>query len=309
MCPAPGRLRRPGARPADRPHAGRDVRPHGPVHAARRGRAARDHRAAARRRKGLYALAPVLARGTVRRRAEPVTQIEKDVSPTATVAGINGDLFTSPTRTRPGRDVRRVLVHRRSGRSSIGVDSAGALHVDRVKFFGTWKGTGQRRPLAGLNETPAPGQVVLFTPAYGGRSRASPARPRWCCSRSPRRCRTPISRRGHRRWCRRRRVDPAGRRRADGGRIGGAQAAGRGAGRHADDAAPDPAAGVDRRRVGTRRRAAARTGRQGGLPLARGLHERAGRRARARVRASASSPTAASSSSPSTGASRATASG
>ena len=61
-----------------------------------------------------------------------------------------------------------VLAHRpSSGRSSIGVDSAGALHVDRVKFFGTWKGTGQRRPLAGLNETPAPGQVVLFTPAYG----------------------------------------------------------------------------------------------------------------------------------------------
>jgi hypothetical protein len=52
-------------------------------------------------------------------------------------------------------------------RSSIGVDTAGALHVDRVKFFGTWKGTGQRRPLSGVNQTPAQGQVVLFTPAYG----------------------------------------------------------------------------------------------------------------------------------------------
>ena len=28
-------------------------------------------------------------------------------------------------------------------------------------------GNGQRRPLAGLDETPASGQVVLFTPAYG----------------------------------------------------------------------------------------------------------------------------------------------
>src|SRR5207253_5950476 len=33
--------------------------------------------------------------------------------------------------------------------------------------FGTWKGTGQRRPLNGMNEPPANGDVVLFTPAYG----------------------------------------------------------------------------------------------------------------------------------------------
>ena len=119
--------------------------------------------------RGLYALAPVLARGTVLGGRERVTEIEKDVSPTATVAGINGDLFNL-TDSHPAGIVMSggVLVHRpSSGRSSIGVDSAGALHVDRVKFFGTWKGTGQRRPLAGLNETPAPGQVVLFTPAYG----------------------------------------------------------------------------------------------------------------------------------------------
>jgi len=52
-------------------------------------------------------------------------------------------------------------------RSSIGIDSSGALHVDRVRFVGTWKGTGQRRPLAGVNQVPAAGQVTLFTPAYG----------------------------------------------------------------------------------------------------------------------------------------------
>ena len=35
------------------------------------------------------------------------------------------------------------------GRSSIGIDPNGTLHVTRFSFVGTWKGTGQRRPLAG----------------------------------------------------------------------------------------------------------------------------------------------------------------
>ena len=66
-----------------------------------------------------------------------------------------------------------VLAHPPLGsRSSIGVDSAGALHVDRVKFFGTWQGTGQRRPLNGLNQVPAQGQVVLLTPAFGPKAPA-----------------------------------------------------------------------------------------------------------------------------------------
>ena len=61
-----------------------------------------------------------------------------------------------------------------STRSSAGVDTSGALHVDRVKFFGTWRGTGQRRPLNGINETPKSGGVILFTPAYGARTPSVP---------------------------------------------------------------------------------------------------------------------------------------
>src|SRR5262249_5056365 len=38
-----------------------------------------------------------------------------------------------------------------------------------VKFQATWRGTGQRRALAGLNETGAGGQYVLFTPSWGAR--------------------------------------------------------------------------------------------------------------------------------------------
>src|SRR3954453_2376662 len=49
---------------------------------------------------GLYQLAPVLAHGTVLGGLERATQIEKDVSASATVAGINGDLF-SPTDGHP----------------------------------------------------------------------------------------------------------------------------------------------------------------------------------------------------------------
>jgi hypothetical protein len=121
---------------------------------------------------GLYQLAPVLARSTVSGGRERVTQIEKDVSSRATVAGINGDFFDSTDGQPAGIFLSGgVLEHPPLvTRSSIGVDAAGGLHVDRVKFFGTWRGTGQRRPLNGLNEAPRAGEVILFTPAYGART-------------------------------------------------------------------------------------------------------------------------------------------
>ncbi|HVA30251.1 MAG TPA: phosphodiester glycosidase family protein [Gaiellaceae bacterium] len=120
---------------------------------------------------GLYQLVPVLARSTVVGGREKVTQIERDVSAQATVAGINGDLFSTVDGHPAGIFMSGgVLQHPPIGtRSSIGIDGAGALHVDRVTFFGTWRGTGQRRSLDGLNQVPAPGQVVLFTPAYGAK--------------------------------------------------------------------------------------------------------------------------------------------
>lgn len=120
---------------------------------------------------GLYQLAPVLARGSMVGGREKVTQLEKDGSAQATVAGINGDLFSAIDGHPAGIFMSGgVLEHPPVGtRSSIGVDAAGALHVDRVKFFGTWRGTGQRRPLNGFNQVPTQGQVVLFTPAYGAK--------------------------------------------------------------------------------------------------------------------------------------------
>jgi hypothetical protein len=121
---------------------------------------------------GLYQLAPVLARSTILGGKQRVTQMQKDLSASATVAGINGDLFSATDAHPSGIFMSGgVLAHPPlPARSSIGIDSSGGLHVDRVKFFGTWKGTGQRRPLGGINQTPAPGQVELFTSAYGART-------------------------------------------------------------------------------------------------------------------------------------------
>jgi hypothetical protein len=118
---------------------------------------------------GLYQLTPVLARGTVSGRTDTLTQIEQDVSSQATVAGIDGDSFDAKAGTPAGLVMQGgALWHPPIGtRSSTGIDATGALHVDKVKFSGTWQGNGQRRPLAGVNEPPTSSSVVLYTPAWG----------------------------------------------------------------------------------------------------------------------------------------------
>ena len=70
-------------------------------------------------------------------------------------------------------------------RSSIGFDASGGMHVGRISFAGTWQGTGQRRPLAGINQQPKANQVVLFTPAWGDATPVAAERGgRRCSSRS-----------------------------------------------------------------------------------------------------------------------------
>ena len=120
---------------------------------------------------GLYTLAPALAHGSISGGLRRVTQIERDLSATATVAGIDGDLFRRADGIPSGIVLQGGLLSHAplASRSSIGVDAAGALRVERMRFFGTWQGTGQRRTLAAVNQLPAPGETVLFTPAFGGR--------------------------------------------------------------------------------------------------------------------------------------------
>jgi hypothetical protein len=115
---------------------------------------------------GLYALKPVLSNGMLLGR-ERVSAMQRRVSATATVAGINGDLFAWQQGFPSGMLMQDGVIHAspNSGRSSVGIAADGSLLVERVTFFGTWQGLGQRRPVNGVNK--ATGAVVLYTPAWG----------------------------------------------------------------------------------------------------------------------------------------------
>src|SRR4051812_17019897 len=122
---------------------------------------------------GLTTIGPVVAGGTLTGPRLRVTQIERSLGNTAITAGINAD-FTNPSGTPNGIVVRDGVYQHTptAGRSSIGFDGSGTLRVTRFAFAGTWKGTGQRRPLAGINQKPKGNQTVLFTPAWGAETPA-----------------------------------------------------------------------------------------------------------------------------------------
>ena len=117
---------------------------------------------------GLYQLKPLLSNGTILGK-ERVTSMERSASDSATVAGVNGDLFNF----KDGHPTGMVMQNRvlQSApyrfRSSVGIAADGRLNVGRVSFFGYWQGLGQRHPLTGLNQPPRGDGTSLFTPAYG----------------------------------------------------------------------------------------------------------------------------------------------
>lgn len=117
---------------------------------------------------GLYQLKPLLSNGLVSGR-ETVTSMEKDASGSATVAGVNGDLFNWADGHPTGIVIRdRVLQSQPyRSRSAVGVTGDGRLLVSRVAMYGYWQGTGQRRPLTGLNQPPRADGTSLYTPAWG----------------------------------------------------------------------------------------------------------------------------------------------
>jgi len=120
---------------------------------------------------GLMTIGPVLGAGTVTGPRETLTQLERSVSSVVTVAGVNGDFFSqSGGRSYPSGIVMQngALVRPPTpAHSSIGFDANGTMHVGRISFSGTWKGTGQRRPVEGVNQQPRANQTILFTPAWG----------------------------------------------------------------------------------------------------------------------------------------------
>jgi hypothetical protein len=117
---------------------------------------------------GLYALKPVLSNGAATGR-ERVTAMQKRAAASATVAGVNGDLFTwadgIPSSGLIQDGVLRTTPHPR--RSMLGIDTAGNLRVDRIAMLGTWQGSGPRRPIALVNRPPGPNGTTLYTPSYG----------------------------------------------------------------------------------------------------------------------------------------------
>jgi hypothetical protein len=116
---------------------------------------------------GLFALRPILAFGTVTGRAR-VTAMEKAVSDTSTVAGVNGDLFNfkdgHPTGIVMAGKVIKSPPYK--GRSSVGISSDGTLSVARVALYGYWQGLGSRRPVT-VNRAPEGDGTAVFTPAWG----------------------------------------------------------------------------------------------------------------------------------------------
>jgi exopolysaccharide biosynthesis protein len=133
--------------------------PHGPVAM---------HVVRAPRPGGLYVVRSILSNEGILGR-ETLTAMQRRTSAQVTAVSVDGD-YTRDTGEPSGMLMRDgVLDHPPLGaRSSAGIDTSGTLHVDRVSFFGTWRGTGQRRPLNGINQVPTGGQVVLFTSAWGG---------------------------------------------------------------------------------------------------------------------------------------------
>ena len=123
---------------------------------------------------GLYALRPILSNDTVLGR-ETVTAMERRASATATIGGVNADLFT-PSEGLPSgmymeSGVMKTPPH--PHRSSVGITDDGRLLVEQVAMQGTWQGASQRRPLTHLNQRSGPNGTSLFTPAWGSTTPAA----------------------------------------------------------------------------------------------------------------------------------------
>ena len=162
------------------------------------------------------------------------------------------------------RDQRRLPAARRASSSPAACSSA--RRCRRGRRSGSTRracctSTGSSSPARGRapasagrcrqsTRLPAAGQVVLFTPAWGAPVPRVTGAAEVTLDSFPAAAAEHGSDRDRDRGRRgRRRDDPADRRRPDGDRLGGGEAAGRGTRRHAADGTADPAAGLGRRRA------------------------------------------------------------
>jgi hypothetical protein len=119
---------------------------------------------------GLYGLKPVLSNGTVIGR-ETVSGMQRRLSRSATLAGINGDMFNWTTGRPSGILLHSGVLSARPmpARSSLGIGLDGILRTGRVRYHGTWQfGSNPLRVLTEFN-TPVEktNGVALFSPLWG----------------------------------------------------------------------------------------------------------------------------------------------
>ncbi len=116
---------------------------------------------------GLWSLQPVLSNELIQG-SEKLTAIEQRLSPSATTAGVNGDVVGPGGRPDGLLERNGVLDHDpRTARTSVGIDGAGVLHFDRISLYGYWQGAKTRHVFADVNEPPLAGGTTLYTPAWG----------------------------------------------------------------------------------------------------------------------------------------------
>ncbi len=124
---------------------------------------------------GLYRLRPVLSNETITGR-ETLTAMQRRLVTQAISVGVNGDLFALADGRPSGILLRDGVLANAPNpdRSSAGVTLDGLLDVRRVKYFGTWRGAGQRRTLGRLNKEPVKNGIALFTSDWGRRTPSYP---------------------------------------------------------------------------------------------------------------------------------------
>jgi hypothetical protein len=117
---------------------------------------------------GPYRLTPVLSNDAILGR-ETVSSMERRLSSQATTVGVNGDFFAFANGRPSGILLRDGVLASApmASRSSAGISLDGTLDVRRVRFLGTWRGSGQRRSINFLNEAPGQNGISLFTSDWG----------------------------------------------------------------------------------------------------------------------------------------------
>jgi hypothetical protein len=116
---------------------------------------------------GLWSLQPVLSNELIPG-TEKLTAIEQRLSTSATTAGVNGDVVGAGGRPDGFLERNGALDHDpRTARTSIGVDTSGALHFDRISLYGFWQGAKSRHAFTDVNEPPTASGTTLYTPAWG----------------------------------------------------------------------------------------------------------------------------------------------